>query len=248
MISLPSGMEFTFLDPAPPLLPDSASLSSSSISASASAVTRPRKRDPSTLEPTPQDAPFSSSDPNLTNPSSNDYSRIHKIRIVEKLLTTHNSLPSPNHHPLLFNPNDPSPSFSISEDDWLDDKSLSLLSSSDLEKLMDRYLYNVVNQLVQLAISDDDLKAELDHLDSRSLLPSFPCLDLSHPNRSSLTTAATRYSTTAVSSTSPPWSRSCSPKYLPTPQLHFTLLILSTGGEHRFDDWQWIYSTPSRCR
>lgn len=92
-----------------------------------------------------------------------DDSRIHKIRIVEKFLTT-------NPLQITF---PPPPNSTISEDDWLDDKSLSLLSSSDLEKLMDKYLLNVVNQLVQLAISDDDLKAELDHVDPRFITLSY---------------------------------------------------------------------------
>jgi hypothetical protein len=162
MISLPSGMEFTFLD-STPSLPETASLSS----LSTASVARPRKRNPSTLESTVDSTPQESPSTDPMN-SSNDTSRIHKIRIVEKLLN-HNPLPSPI-SPNLFNHTE------SSEDDWLDDKSVSLLSSSDLEKLMDRYLFNVVNQLVQLAISDDDLKAELDHLDSRSLAGTRPYL------------------------------------------------------------------------
>lgn len=147
MISLPSEMEFTYINSSLSQ-PETSSLSSTS-------VTRPRKRNPSSLGST-LDSTTPSAD--STN-ASNDSSRIHKIRIVEKLLN-HNPLPTPI-SPNLFN-------FSDSvDDDWLDDKSVSLLSSSDLEKLMDRYLFNVVNQLVQLAISDEDLKAELDHLDCR---------------------------------------------------------------------------------
>lgn len=149
MISLPSGTEYTY-----DLL----------VPSTIQPTTRPKKRNPSSIEETES---IVSTDPLIegfqkSNDMSQDTSRIHKIRIVEKLLT-HNSLqgvfPSPI-SPNLFN-------FETSDDDWLDDKSVSLLSSSDLEKLMDKYMFNVVNQLVQLAISDDDLKAELDHLDSR---------------------------------------------------------------------------------
>lgn len=50
--------------------------------------------------------------------------------------------------------------------EWLDDQQLSQISSSDLEKLMDRYFMAVVQQLVQVASLDDDLIAELDSLDS----------------------------------------------------------------------------------
>ena len=49
---------------------------------------------------------------------------------------------------------------------WLDDHELSELSTEDLETLMDRYIMVVVKQLVQLATMDDDLKAEIDSLDS----------------------------------------------------------------------------------
>lgn len=50
--------------------------------------------------------------------------------------------------------------------EWLDDQELSQLSPEDLEVLMDRYIMVVVKQLVQLAALDDDLKAEIDSLDS----------------------------------------------------------------------------------
>lgn len=143
MISLPSGVEYTYQIPIPTQF---------------SIDPLPKKRNPSSFEE-PQLADTESyqrpSDP------SQDTSRIHKIRIVEKFLT-HNSLQGAFSSPI-----SPSVNFESSDDDWLDDKSVSLLSSSDLEKLMDKYMFNVVNQLVQLAISDNDLKAELDHLDLR---------------------------------------------------------------------------------
>ena len=50
--------------------------------------------------------------------------------------------------------------------EWLDDQELSQLSPEELEVLMDRYIMVVVKQLVQLAALDDDLKAEIDSLDS----------------------------------------------------------------------------------
>jgi hypothetical protein len=171
-----------------------------------------RKRDPSafdlladTLPSVDSTLPPTPSDPNAS-------SRIHKIRIVEKFLT-HNSLqPSSFPSPLPSTPHlllsvQSSNESTAPDDDWLDDNSLSLLSSSDLEKLMDRYLFNVVNQLVQLAISDDDLKAELDHLDSRSVTVLLTlALALT---RSPTLVAATLCFTTAVSSISPHSWRSC---------------------------------------
>ena len=50
--------------------------------------------------------------------------------------------------------------------EWLDDHQLSNLSTAELEVVMDRYIMIVVRQLVQLAAVDDDLKAEIDALDS----------------------------------------------------------------------------------
>jgi hypothetical protein len=49
---------------------------------------------------------------------------------------------------------------------WLDDQELSELSTEELEVRMDRYIMVVVKQLVQLAALDDDLRAEIDSLDS----------------------------------------------------------------------------------
>lgn len=49
---------------------------------------------------------------------------------------------------------------------WLDDQELSELSTEELEVLMDRYIMEVVKQLVQLAALDDDLRAEIDSLDT----------------------------------------------------------------------------------
>mmetsp|Transcript_15268 Transcript_15268/g.22982 ORF Transcript_15268/g.22982 Transcript_15268/m.22982 type:complete len:868 (+) Transcript_15268:91-2694(+) len=93
-----------------------------------------------------------------------DESRTHKIRIVERLLTqttdsSHLRSPGPMFEAgTLYSP-------AQSEDGWLDDKALSTLSSADLERLMDQFLLRVVQQLVQIATMDDDLQAELDHLD-----------------------------------------------------------------------------------
>ena len=49
---------------------------------------------------------------------------------------------------------------------WLDDQELSEMSTEELEVLMDRYIMEVVKQLVQLAALDEDLKAEIDSLDA----------------------------------------------------------------------------------
>jgi hypothetical protein len=179
MVSLPSGMEYSYTSPAPLPVPTPSNPIPSTVEGHPDSR-RPRKRDPSSAFDPSSDPLPPSLDPALALSStapggdSSASSRIHKIRIVEKFLT-HNPL-QPSSCPPLPSPLSPAThpiltvnlsTDSATDDDWLDDKSLSLLSSSDLEKLMDRYLFNVVNQLVQLAISDDDLKAELDHLDSR---------------------------------------------------------------------------------
>ena len=49
--------------------------------------------------------------------------------------------------------------------DWLDDSTLSRLSLLELEKLSDQYIYQVVNQLVNLADGSNELLAELDEVD-----------------------------------------------------------------------------------
>jgi hypothetical protein len=49
---------------------------------------------------------------------------------------------------------------------WLDDQELSELSTEELEVVMDRYIMEVVKQLVQLAALDDDLRTEIDSLDT----------------------------------------------------------------------------------
>lgn len=114
-------------------------------------------------------------------PSSLDDSRIHKIRIVERLL--HSGGPggvlglgldgalgvggSPG--------SKPGPVLPPSDDGWLDDTTLSTLSTNDLEKLMDQFLVRVVQQLVQFATLDDDLKTELDHVDSWCVAFKAPC-------------------------------------------------------------------------
>lgn len=50
--------------------------------------------------------------------------------------------------------------------EWLDDTQLSSLSNNELEVMMDRYIMDVVKQLVTLATVDDELIAEIDSLDS----------------------------------------------------------------------------------
>jgi hypothetical protein len=50
--------------------------------------------------------------------------------------------------------------------EWLDDTQLSSLSNGELETMMDRYIMDVVKQLVTLATVDDELIAEIDSLDS----------------------------------------------------------------------------------
>jgi hypothetical protein len=65
----------------------------------------------------------------------------------------------------------------VPEQQWLDDTQLALLSTNSLQLLMDQYLLSVVTQLVQLASVDDDLRIELDALDSSGLsLLHYCCL------------------------------------------------------------------------
>ena len=60
---------------------------------------------------------------------------------------------------------------------WLDDQELSLLSTEQLEVLMDRYIMAVVKQLVQLAAVDEDLRTEIDALDNNGFsLLHYCCL------------------------------------------------------------------------
>ena len=80
----------------------------------------------------------------------------HKIRIVEKLGLMSNNIDSSA-------AGDPE---AADEENWLDEHDFSLLQPADLEKLMDRYLMSVVKQLVEIASVDDELRAELDSLDS----------------------------------------------------------------------------------
>eukprot|EP01038_Epipyxis_sp_PR26KG_P014148 gene14148-18986_t len=50
--------------------------------------------------------------------------------------------------------------------EWLDDLELSKLSNNEIEAIMERDIMSVVKQLVQLASLDDDLKAEINSLDT----------------------------------------------------------------------------------
>lgn len=128
--------------------------------------------------------------------SHSDFDKEHKIRIVEKLGTmkyalTHeeppigsagltalsldtNGAPVAGYTGRLTPRGQAAPSFAEGADHhgphdgvkWLDDQELSEMSTEELEVLMDRYIMVVVKQLVQLAVMDDDLKAEIDSLDS----------------------------------------------------------------------------------
>lgn len=126
--------------------------------------------------------------------SHSDFDKEHKIRIVEKLGTmkyalTHedpppggagasanvlDSAPLVGYTGRLTPRGQAAPAFAEGSDHhathdgvkWLDDQELSEMSTEELEVLMDRYIMVVVKQLVQLAVMDDDLKAEIDSLDS----------------------------------------------------------------------------------
>lgn len=113
-----------------------------------------------------------------------NFDRENKIRIVEKLgnvqsaLIQVNSLQDPFKSIIPINsdvsisPIDKNNILNLSlpvsagDDEWLDDNQLSNLSASEIEELMDKYTISVVNQLVQLASVDDDLKTEIDSIDS----------------------------------------------------------------------------------
>lgn len=92
--------------------------------------------------------------------------RMHKIRIVEKLLVQGGDA--------LLGLNKSSLGLGTGlerfdkGDEWLDDAQLLGMSSNDLEDLLDKFLLRVVQQLVNLASVDEDLLAasELDSLDA----------------------------------------------------------------------------------
>lgn len=61
--------------------------------------------------------------------------------------------------------------------EWLDDMQVSNLSNGELEELMDRYIMSVVQQLVQYGSVDEDLRTEIDAVDSNGLsLLHYCCL------------------------------------------------------------------------
>lgn len=61
--------------------------------------------------------------------------------------------------------------------EWLDDTVVSSLTNQELEEVMDRYIAAVVRQLVQLGSLDEDLRAEIDDVDSNGLsLLHYCCL------------------------------------------------------------------------
>lgn len=98
----------------------------------------------------------------------------NKIRIVEKLGYMKSALLHEDHnnnnnnHELIRINSSQSNDGNGGEigEDWLDDNQLSALSHAELEALMDKYITTVVKHMVQLASVDDDLKAEIDSLDS----------------------------------------------------------------------------------
>lgn len=116
-----------------------------------------------------------------------DVEREHKIRIVEKLSTVNTALSTekfdgskspgsrmritPRNKKIKAGDEQHKSDKSISPDlglDWLDEGEISALSVRDFEVTMDKYVVQVVNQLVQLAAVDQDLQSELDELDTFS--------------------------------------------------------------------------------
>jgi hypothetical protein len=109
-----------------------------------------------------------------------DNDRQHKIRIVEKLGSIRNiaglngnSIEGPDRISLMTPPPFLSKKKSTTdggiitgENQWLDDQELSKMTNAQLETLMDEYIISVVKQLVNIAMADDELKAEIDSLDS----------------------------------------------------------------------------------
>ena len=110
--------------------------------------------------------------------------REYKIRIVEKLGSVKSALlHDENDHPnLSFAPaissseatatnSNPLIHSSQSNDDhdggmvWLDEVEVSKMSNAELELAMDRYITTIMQELVNFAAFDDDLKAEINSLD-----------------------------------------------------------------------------------
>lgn len=121
----------------------------------------------------------------LSNLGRESFVRENKIRIVEKLGYMKSALAGEEgfeklRSPTFLNPTtsevggplhrlDSTASTSEAGSDgmeWLDDTQLSRMSNAELESVMDRYIMAVVKELVQLAAVDDELKSEMDSLDS----------------------------------------------------------------------------------
>ncbi|RYH18524.1 hypothetical protein EON65_27100 [archaeon] len=104
-----------------------------------------------------------------------DHDRQYKIRLVEKLGYMKSALgqdDASNFRRHLSKEHG-------SEDnvEWLDDSEVSKLSNAELESIMDKYIMTVVKQLVQLGSVDEDLRAEIDAVDSNGLsLLHYCCL------------------------------------------------------------------------
>jgi hypothetical protein len=123
----------------------------------------------------------------ISNNNSDDLiERDHKIRIIEKLTTVTNSInPSKgvqsnrlevnlinNDYNISNFGSNLGPGLGVAQGlfgdnlEWIDDHELALLPAKELEKQMDLYLLSIVNQLVQVASLEDDLKSELEAWDS----------------------------------------------------------------------------------
>lgn len=90
-----------------------------------------------------------------------DDTRLHKIRIVEKLGCVKSALSEESDASSFI-----SPDGEFSTIDWLDDTSLNQLSTQDLEKLTDKYIEAVMRDLVQVASADEDLQYTFNSLDT----------------------------------------------------------------------------------
>ena len=117
----------------------------------------------------------------FAQPLVENVDREYKIRIVEKLGYMKSALLHDDHQsPYMVSNNSlaklivkPDPEVTdvdnnnSSEDmKWLDENELSNLSNKELETIMDQYIESVMEQLVQLAVLDEEMKAEIDALDS----------------------------------------------------------------------------------
>lgn len=120
------------------------------------------------------------------NNDDDSFEREHKIRIIEKLSSVTNSinpsigdlnnglqLTSINNEYYMSNfGSNLGPGLGIAQGlfgdnlQWIDDHELVLLPSKELEEQMDLYLISIVNQLIQVASLEDDLKSELEAWDS----------------------------------------------------------------------------------